>query len=245
MVSLAGRVNTYLVVGSAEYPKFGKGGGKIRRSGNTALFFNPEGKIINQYLKMRLVPFGEYVPLEGRVPWPGFMAPRGMKSHVEGMKPVLFQIDGTPFCTLICWEILFPEMGRTMVKNGAQFIVNLSNEAWFGRSAAPYQILAMSAFRAVENRVNLVRCTNTGVSCFIDPYGRITSRVSREGKDLFVEGTLTKKIILAPAGTFYTQYGDLFAFACIVFSVTLMVWTAFKRRPGRGPDQGDRVGEGL
>jgi apolipoprotein N-acyltransferase len=221
MVLMVRRIDSYLLAGSAEYPKFGKKPTKLK-SGNTALFFSPEGKVLGQYLKIYLIPFGEYVPYEGIIQWPEFIVPRGMNSDVAGTEPILFEVDGTKFGTLICSEILYPELGRCMVKKGAGFLVNISNEAWFGRSAYPYQALSISVFRAVENRVNLVRCTNTGVSGFIDPYGRITARLTNGGQDLFVEGTLTREIFLSSPRTFYTRYGDVFVYGCIAFSLGLI-----------------------
>jgi apolipoprotein N-acyltransferase len=229
MVSIVRKSNAHFLLGSAEYPKFDKALAKKRKSGNTALFFSPEGKILGQYIKIRLVPFGEYVPYEGIIPWPEFIVPKDMTSHISGEKPILFEINGTKFSTLICWEILFPDLVRSMIKEGANFVVNISNEAWFGRSATPHHILAMSVFRAVENRVNVVRATNTGVSCFIDPFGRITERITNGGDDLFVEGTLTREIILSPPGTFYTRYGDVFVYGCIAFSIGLILWEIIKK----------------
>ena len=223
MVSIVRRINTYLLAGSAEYPKFGKR--QIRlKSGNTALFFSPEGKILGQYLKIRLIPFGEYVPYEGAFPWPEFLVSKGTNSNLAGIEPILFEVDGTKFGTLICSEILYPELGRCMVKKGAGLLVNISNEAWFGKSAYPYQALSISVFRAVENRVNVVRSTNTGISAFVDPYGRITGRLTNGGEDLFVEGTLTRETLLSPPGTFYTCYGDVFIYGCIAFSMGLVIW---------------------
>jgi len=239
MVSITRRFQTYFLVGSAEYPKFGDKFVKKNRSGNTALFFSPEGKILGQYVKIRLLPFGEYVPYEGIVPWPEFIVSRKTNFHVAGTEPSLFAVDGSEFSTLICWEILFPELTRAAVKKGAGFVVNISNEAWFGESAFPYQFLTTCVFRAVENRVNLVRATNTGISCFIDPYGRITSRITNGGKDIFVEGTLTGEIFLSPPGTFYTRYGDAFAYGCIAFSMGLVIWS-FLRKPSRSA-KGERI----
>jgi apolipoprotein N-acyltransferase len=227
MVSMVRHMNTYLLAGSAEYPKFGKRPIKLK-SGNTALFFSPEGKILGQYLKIYLIPFGEYVPYEGIIKWPEFIIPKGMNSNVEGTEVVLFGTDGTKFGTLICSEILYPELGRCMVKRGANFLVNISNEAWFGKSAFPYQALSISVFRAVENRVNVVRSTNTGISSFIDPYGRITSRLTNGSDELFVEGTLTREILLSSPGTFYTRYGDVFAYGCIAFSAGLIIGAFFR-----------------
>jgi apolipoprotein N-acyltransferase len=222
------RINTYLLAGSAEYPKFGKRPIKLK-SGNTALFFSPEGKVLGQYLKIRLTPFGEYVPYEGVFPWPEFLVSKETNSNLAGTEPILFEVDGTKFGTLICSEILYPELGRCMVEKGAGFLVNINNEAWFGKSAYSYQALSIAIFRAVENRVNLVRSNNTGVSGFIDPYGRVTARLTKGGEDLFIEGTLTHEIFLSPAGTFYTRYGDVFAYGCIAFSIGLMIWSFFRK----------------
>jgi apolipoprotein N-acyltransferase len=229
MVTMTQRFNTYLLAGSAEYPKFGKKPIKLQ-SGNTALFFSPEGKVIGQYLKIRLVPFGEHVPYEGSIPWPEFLVSKGMNSDLAGTELVLFGVDGIKFGTLICSEMMYPELSRGMVKKGAEFLVNISNEGWFGKSSFPYQFLSVCVFRAVENRVNLVRSTNTGISCFIDPYGRILAKIVKEGQDIFVEGTLSREIRLLAAGTFYTRHGDVFAYGCIVFTVGLVIWLLIRGR---------------
>jgi apolipoprotein N-acyltransferase len=229
MVTIVRRLNKHLLVGSAEYPKFSKTKVKFGKSGNTALLFSPEGKVIGQYIKIRLVPFGEHVPYEGVIPWPKFIVSPSTNSHIAGTELTLFEIEGRKFGTLICSEMMYAELSRGMVKKGAGFLVNISNEGWFGKSSFPYQFLSVCAFRAVENRVNVVRCTNTGISCFIDPYGRITGRVTNGGKDIFVEGTLTREIYLLPGGTFYTRHGDVFTYGCIAFSLGLMIWVSFKR----------------
>jgi apolipoprotein N-acyltransferase len=231
MVSMIRHMHTYFLVGSAEYPKFATTLPKDKRtrSGNTALFFSPEGKVLGQYVKIRLVPFGEYIPSEEVIPWPDFIVPKKKTNfHISGNELTLFGIDGTRFGTLICWEILFPELTRSFVKKGANFVVNLSNEAWFGKSPVPYQILCISVFRAVENRINVVRSTNTGISGFIDPYGRIIGKVTNGGEDISVAGTLTKDIFLSPPGTFYTNHGDILPFGCIAFTIGLIFWGTFK-----------------
>jgi len=224
------RFNTYVVLGSAEYPKFSKTKVKFGKTGNTALLFSPEGKVISQYLKIRLLPFGEYVPYEGVIPWPKFIVAPSTNSHIAGTEAVLFGIEGAKFGILICSEMMYPDLSRAMVKKGAVFLLNLSNEGWFGKGSFPYQFLSLCIFRAVENRVNVVRCTNTGISGFIDPYGRITAKVTNEGQDIFVEGALTQDIFLSPPGTFYTHHGDILAYGCIAFSIGLVVWSMVKKR---------------
>ena len=116
----------------------------------------------------------------------------------------------------------FPDLPREFVKSGAQFLVNITNEAWFGRSVGPQHYVISSVFRAVENRVYVVRCANTGISCFIDPYGRITGRVQKDGKDTLVEGYLTRPVYLSEERTFYTKHGDLFAYLCLLVSVVVI-----------------------
>ena len=230
MVSTVKKSQTYFLVGSAEYPKFEKSPEKSTRSGNTALFFSPQGRILGQYIKIRLVPFGEYIPYEETIQWPEFIISKKKGSFdIAGTETALFEIEGTRFGTLICWEVLFPDLARVFVKKGADFVINITNEAWFGKIAFPYQMLSSCVFRAVENRVNLVRCANTGISCFIDPYGRVTGRVTDEGKDIFISGALTQEIFISHAGTFYTRHGDVLVYGCIAFLIGIVVWSFCKR----------------
>jgi apolipoprotein N-acyltransferase len=119
---------------------------------------------------------------------------------------------------MICFEDIFPDIARTFVKNGANFLINITNDAWFGNTCAPYQHLQNSVFRAVENRVNVVRAANTGFSCFIDQKGRVFGAVESAGKHIFVDGFLSEDIVLTNTRTFYTIYGDLFAYLCILIT---------------------------
>jgi apolipoprotein N-acyltransferase len=229
-------MNTYFLIGSSEYPKFQKGRLEFGRFGNTALFFSPDGKVLGQYLKIHLVPFAEYVPYEKLIPWPRFIVPQGVKGfEVPGDKITLFDLQGAKFGALICWEIIFPGLPREFVKSGAQFLINITNEGWFGRSAGPQHYVISSIFRAVENRVYVVRCANTGISCFIDPYGRIVGRVKDENnQDLFVRGVLTMSVIPMESKTLYTQYGDWLIWICIGVSVILTSFAFLRRKPETG-----------
>jgi len=231
ITSLVKEAKTYFLIGSSEYPKFAKSSSLNPKDiGNTALFYTPKGKIVGQYLKIHLVPFGEYVPYEGIIPWPNFIVPKDKGSYgIPGKKFTLFGIDGSKFGVLICWEIVFPELFREFVKNGANFMINVTNEGWFGKTAAPYQMAAVNVFRAVENRIAVARAANTGISCFIDPYGRITGRVKNNDTDIFVEGYLTQKIPLAYERTFYTINGDIFVY--LVLSITILMIAITVLRP--------------
>ena len=120
-------------------------------------------------------------------------------------------------------------MGRNFVRNGAEFIINITNEAWFGKTAAPYQFLSMNVFRAVENRRYVLRCANTGISCIIDPYGRILSRVVDDnGNDLFVRGYLTGYLTPLKAKTVYTRFGEWFVWLCAAMAVVVVLVSLFR-----------------
>jgi apolipoprotein N-acyltransferase len=120
---------------------------------------------------------------------------------------------------LICFEDIFPGLTREFVKNGAKLLVNITNDAWFWKTSAAYQHVQNSIFRAVENRVNVIRAANTGVSCFINQKGEIAGRVESLGNSIFVEGFKIYGITLTGTRTFYTTYGDLFAYLCVIIAL--------------------------
>jgi apolipoprotein N-acyltransferase len=209
--------DAYLLVGSSEKGKF-VDQDLAGRYFNSMVLFAPDGRIAGQYRKIGLVPFAEYVPLEGLVTWPKFIV--SLMGHtVPGHEYTVLHAGSLNVGALICWENIFPDLFREFVSGGAQMMINATNESWFGPTAAPYQLLAMATFRAAENRIALARASNTGVTAFIDPYGRITERLQDEhGGDLFIEGML---IGLVPVKngpmTFYTRHGDVFAWVQVVF----------------------------
>ena len=225
----------YYIIGSSEYPKFAKQAYKKGTYGNAALFFSPDGKFLGQYLKIRLVPFTECLPYKEIIPWPDFIVPdKDANFPIAGKEFKLFEMNGVKFGTLICWETLHPGLFRQFVKDGANFIVNITNEARYGETKASYQIAAMNVFRAVENRIPVVRAANTGISCFIDPYGRITGRVHNDGKHIFVKGFLTQNIVAAQEKTFYTAYGDVFAYMSLIIAVFTIAFSFFARSKKKG-----------
>ena len=120
----------FYLIGSSEYPKFQKNPPALDEVGNSALFFSPEGKVLGQYFKRRLVPFVEYIPYKNSFDWPRFIVPRGKSSwEIIGKEFTLFEIDGAKFGVSICWESLFPDLFRQFVKRGASFMLNISSEA--------------------------------------------------------------------------------------------------------------------
>jgi apolipoprotein N-acyltransferase len=225
----------YYIIGSSEYPKFAKQAYKEGTYGNAALFFSPNGKFLGQYLKIRLVPFTECLPHKEIIPWPDFIVPdKDANFPIAGKEFKLFEMNGAKFGTLICWETLHPDLFRQFVKEGANFIVNITNEARYGETKASYQIAAMNVFRAVESRLSIVRAANTGISCFIDPFGRITGRVSNDGKHIFVKGFLTQNILATQEKTFYTAYGDIFSYMSVIIAVFAIVFSIFAKSKKKG-----------
>jgi apolipoprotein N-acyltransferase len=223
--NIAKKAETYLLLGSAQHQKFGEKEKKKFKYLNSAFLINPQPKLVKnqRYDKIRLFPFGEYLPFKDTIPWSYLNVPN-ISEYVAGKEFTVFELPGFRFGVIICWENVFPELVRQFVRNGAQFIVNITNEAWFGKTAAPYQLLSMSVFRAVENRVFVVRCANTGISCIIDPYGRIVDRVKDEkGKDIFIRGVMSGWIIPLDSNTIYTRYGDWFVWVALIGTVVFLI----------------------
>lgn len=181
---------------------------------NTAFLIRPDNWRLDSYAKMKLVPFGERVPLVGRFPFLYDLA-RKTDLDVGGFSPgdsiVVFEIlpgSGTSkvrFSVIICYESIFPYLVRSFVEGGAQFLVVITNDGWFGNTSGPRQHAQIAVYRAIENRVWIARCANTGISEFIDPYGRIHSRTPFNR-----EAVLTKSIALRKEDPYFVRHGTLF-----------------------------------
>jgi apolipoprotein N-acyltransferase len=190
---------------------------------NSAFLLSPKGTLLAKYDKIHLVPFGEYVPYKKIL----FFIDKMVTAIGEVYPGTVYQVmplPDKPFSTVICFEVIFPNLVRKFVDRGAQFLVTVTNDAWYGRTAAPYQHFAMATFRAIENHVSIARAANTGISGFIDPYGRILAQ-----SDIFVEGTLVHQIPLRNTTTFYTRYGDLFARLCLILLIVGIGYGYVKR----------------
>ncbi len=188
---------------------------------NRAYLVSAKGEVEAHYDKIQLVPFGEYVPARSIL---GFFVSRvvqGMGDMVPGEQQTLFSVKGAKLGVLICYESIFPDFTRREVKLGANVLVNITNDAWYGESSAPYQVLAMAAMRSVETKVPMVRVANTGISAIIEPSGRITNRTP-----LFKRGTEIEDVSWRPVRTVYTMVGDLFAELCFVLTIVglLLAW---------------------
>lgn len=212
--SLAGQLNTHLLVGAVEYLH--------QNYFNSALLINQLGNPVTTYSKLHLVPFGEYIPLKNIFPFLETVAPIG--DIQPGREYTIFRQPAN-FGVLICFEDLFPELSREFIKRGAKFLVNITNDAWYKEGSAPYQHFAASVFRSVENRVYLARAANTGISGFIDPAGRILGVVQNaQGKEIFVPGYCSQSIYLAAGRpTIYNRYGDFFIIFCFLFDAYFIV----------------------
>ncbi|MGI8784823.1 MAG: apolipoprotein N-acyltransferase [Acidobacteriota bacterium] len=188
---------------------------------NSALLLDPAGRVRERYDKIHLVPFGEYVPGKR---WLWFAEPlvREVSSFVAGDKPVVSQLDQYRWGTLICYEAIFPQLSRQAAERGAGFLVNLTNDAWFGRTAAPEQHLAMAMFRAIETRRWMVRAANSGHSAFISPLGEVRHKTRLMTEDLIVADvtTSTRRTLFARTGEIA---GGLALLLAIVFIVALEV----------------------
>jgi apolipoprotein N-acyltransferase len=212
-------VGSYLLFGSL-YRKEGK----ETKYYNRAYLLSPKRRILGQYDKMHLVPFGEYVPLSSLFPF--FNSLVGIGNITPGEEVVIFEFPRAKFGTLICFEVIFPELCRKFVRNGADFMVTITNDAWFGRTSAPYQHLAQATFRSIENRIWLVRAANTGISAFVDPWGRINT-----ASGLFTREVLTGEIKLrGDKITFYAQYGDVFAIFCALLGIFLIGYVVLRKQ---------------
>ena len=182
---------------------------------NSAYLLGPDGEVHGKYNKAHLVPFGEYVPMKKFLPFVGKMV-EGIGDFVPGQKGTIIRQGKLGLGVLICYEIIFTDLAREMIRNNADLLVNITNDAWYGRSSAPYQHFSMAVFRAVENRRSLVRSANTGISGFIDPAGRIM-----EQTDIFKEAVITHSLPVMRQKTIYTRFGDWFAITCILMTTIL------------------------
>ncbi|MDX1661525.1 MAG: apolipoprotein N-acyltransferase [Gemmatimonadota bacterium] len=196
---------------------------------NAAYLVRPDTIVPNRYAKKRLVPVAERVPFvpgvatgffERLSAWTGQFAPG------EGW--TTWTVEGYEFGALICYESVFPDVSRTLVREGADFLVNITNDAWFGRTAAPYQHASHLSLRAVEHRVPFLRSANTGISGWVDPFGRW-----HEPTPLYEEAVVVASLPIPGIETLYTRWGDWVPFGCVVAWGALSLIGAARAR-GRG-----------
>lgn len=208
VVTIAEESGGILVFGS---PAFKRTAGRIDYYNRAYLISADEEQLTKYYDKVHLVPFGEYVPFKRVLSFINRLVPAA-GDFAEGDEIVTLEHDNLSIGALICFETIFPEIARAHTRKGANILVNLTNDAWFGKTSAPYQHLAMAVFRAVENRRTMIRAANTGFSATIGPQGKIMMR-----SNLFCEETLKASVSIPDSPlTVYTRFGDLFALSLLV-----------------------------
>ncbi len=223
---LAATNGVWLIIGSDDFDF----------RGTNAIYFNssflvsPRGEFISTYRKRRLVIFGEYVPLLDWLPFIKYLTPI-TGGFAAGERPVTFDLGalGAKTSVLICFEDMFPHYAREHAAEDVDFLVNLTNDGWFGESAAHWQQAAGAAFRAVENGRPLVRCANNGISCWIDRFGRMNNVYFENSRDVYQAGF---KLIEVPVAsrtsgartTFYNRRGDWFGWSCVAFTAVAAVF---------------------
>lgn len=219
ILKAAKEMNSYILFGSPAYARHDEEAMYY----NSAYLISPVMDVIGRYDKLHLVPFGEYVPLKKLLFFVNKLT-EGIGDFSTGDGIKILDMPGVKVGTLICYEGVFPNFVRKSVKEGATLLTNITNDAWFGRTSAPYQHLSMYTLRAVENRVPVVRAANTGVSAFIDNTGRITSRTG-----IFERGYLKETVTISDYMTFYTRFGDIFAYLCAVITSLFLLKAVLRR----------------
>lgn len=209
------------------------------RAHNTVALVHPDGRLGAHYDKRRLVQGGEYIPLRDQLPWIQAVV-KNMVGYVPdntaGTEAVRFSLsdDSPGFGVVICNESTFPWLSRQTVAAGARFLVNPTNDGWFKESSELEQVVAICTFRAIENRVGLVRAGNTGISCFIDPDGRVRRRLLVDGKHKNVRGTLVDVVRLDTRVPLARSVGEGVAYLALLVSLLLGLgcWRRGARPPG-------------
>ncbi|MFH0839901.1 MAG: apolipoprotein N-acyltransferase [Candidatus Omnitrophota bacterium] len=192
---------------------------------NSAILFSPDGTIRRQYDKIHLVPFGEYIPFESEIPFFRNAINKEIGNYTKGEEFTIFEITKEnerpyKYAALICFEDIFPELARRFAKDGADFLINITNDAWFRESSEQFQHAQASVFRAVENRTSVIRAANNGLSCYISPKGIIKDSIyDKNTGNIYKEGSKTFNIKVEKNRSFYTSYGDIFICACFAFLI--------------------------
>jgi apolipoprotein N-acyltransferase len=180
------------------------------------VLLDPSGRRIYTYDKIHLVPFGEYVPLRRWLTFAGRLT-ADISDFTPGTAYSVGEIPGGSFGTFICYEAIFPGEVRRFAAAGAQLLITVSNDGWFGRSAAPIQHLMMVRVRAVESRRWLLRDTNNGFTAAIDPYGRIVAQLPTD-----IRGELDAPYDFRTDLTLYARFGDWFSWLCVLATAVLL-----------------------
>ncbi len=206
--------HSYLLVGGSGYDTNSLVSGKQAGWTNSAFLISPQGQFVQQYHKQYLWPFGEYMPLRRYINWPGWFIPDTPDTRA-GHEGTIFRLPGSSFGVRICSENLFPDVVRRLVREGAEFLVAMTNEDFFDDPAGNEQMLAMTIFRAIENNISVVRAATTGVSGLIGPTGRLLHYVhDEEGSTLGITRAVVGDIPIGGTRSWYAIHGDWWVGLC-------------------------------
>jgi apolipoprotein N-acyltransferase len=222
VTNLAERASAYLLTGTLDATPHSS----PIEAFNAAMLVRPDGTLGAIYRKIHLVPFGEYVPLRRVFPFIKRLTPIE-DSFERGREFTTFDLPEARFATVICFEDTVPGLYRRFVRRGVDFMVNLTNDAWFKKSPAAEMHLANAVFRAVESHCPLVRCTNNGVTCIVNEFGFVRTHLQP-----FTDGSVNCELVLpaSHAITFYAEHGDIFVGVCAMFSGAMILWFAVSQR---------------
>jgi apolipoprotein N-acyltransferase len=241
IASLARSNHVWIIVGSDDVELLhGPTQPEDRRDFNSSFLISPQGELIEGYRKRALVIFGEYIPLYHWLPFMKWFTPI-QSGYTRGKHAVPFKLDNLNVKTsvLICFEDIFPHLAREYADEDTDFLVNITNNGWFGEGAAQWQHGTSALFRAIENGLPLVRCSNNGLTCWVDEHGRLR-QIFRDAKGtVYGPGFMTAEIPLLADGekrprTFYNQHGDWFGWGCVVIGAMMVARRIPWRRKGKG-----------
>jgi apolipoprotein N-acyltransferase len=190
------------------------------RTYNAAFLIRPDGRVGAVYRKMHLVPFGEYVPAQRLLFFVGPIV-EAVSAFVPGTEAVLLPVGEHRVSTAICYEVIFASLMRRFVVNGSELLTTITNDAWYGTSSAPYQHWDQAAMRSIEGGRYLARAANTGISGFVDPYGRVIEKSA-----LFTQVLLVADLRFITARTIYSRFGDVIAWASLAITIAALLATA-------------------
>jgi apolipoprotein N-acyltransferase len=203
---------------------------------NSSFLVGPDGTLVERYKKRNLVIFGEYIPLVKWLPFVKYLTSiTGSFTAGDRVVPFVLSDPHAKVSVLICFEDVFPQLVPEYISEDTDFLVNLTNNGWFGEGAAQWQHGAAAVFRAVENGIPLVRCSNNGLTCWVDSHGRIRQVFQTKDRDIYGPGFMIARIPLLPpdekrAQTFYQRHGDWFGWACVGISLIQLVRIRLERR---------------
>jgi apolipoprotein N-acyltransferase len=194
--------------------------GRVIKYYNSAFLVRPDGATGGVYRKMHLVPFGEYVPLKDLLFFAGRLV-AAVSDFSPGDAAVLLPVRNHLVSTAICYEIVYPDLVRRTANGGSELLTTITNDAWFGRTSAPYQHFAQASMRAIENGRYLVRSANTGISGVVDPYGRVLAQTP-----IFEQTVLVADARFVRERTVYSRTGDVFAYGSTLLTLALLATAA-------------------